>query len=240
MTDRAPVYAERVSPLSSTEKRELLASVPIFAGLGTRELDALVPATRSVRFAAREEVFHKGDQGTQLFVVIRGRLKAFTTSEEGDDVVFSLMGPAVLAEGRRTATVTAIDACELLALDRRDFLAFLRKSPDVSIELLGLLANRLRNVSELVEDTQFLNLPLRLAKKLSACARLYGEPHEAGVRINLRLSQEEWGDLVGSTRESVNKQRRAWSEEGLIRLEGGYVLLRQPAELERIARLTIV
>jgi CRP-like cAMP-binding protein len=245
---------------SSDEKRKLLASVPLFAGLGPRELDALVPAARSVRFAAREEVFHKGDAGAQLFVVIRGRLKAFTTSQEGDDVVFSLMGPgevfgevAVLGECRRTATVKAIDACDLLALDRRDFLAFLRKSPDASIVLLGVLANRLRNVSELVEDTQFLNLPLRLAKKFTqflnlplrlakkftACARMYGEPHDGGVRINLRLSQEEWGDLVGATRESVNKQMRAWSEGGVIRVEGGCVLLLRPEEIERIARLTI-
>ncbi len=240
------MYPSRVKSPSSDEKRRLLGSVPLFAGLGPRELDALLPAARPVRFAAREEVFHKGDPGAQLFVVVSGRLKALTTSQEGDDVVFSLMGPgevfgevAVLGECRRTATVRAIDACELLALDRRDFLAFLRKSPDVAIGLLGLLANRLRNVSELVEDTQFLNLPLRLAKKFTACARTYGEPDDGGVRINLRLSQEEWGDLVGATRESVNKQMRAWSEEGLIRVDGGYVLLLRPEELERIARLTI-
>ena len=236
-----------MKPLSSDEKRELLGAVPLFAGLGPRELDALVPSARAVHFAAREEVFHKGDPGAQLFVVVHGRLKAFTTSEEGDDVVFSLMGPgevfgevAVLGECRRTATVRAIDACDLLALDRRDFMAFLRKSPEVSIKLLGLMAERLRNVSELVEDTQFLNLPLRLAKKFSACARVYGEPQDGGVRINLKLSQEEWGDLVGATRESVNKQMRAWAEEGLIRMDAGYVLLLRPQELERIARLTIV
>jgi CRP-like cAMP-binding protein len=157
-------------------------------------------------------------------------------------VVFSILGPgevfgevALLGGTPRTATVTAIDPCELLIIDRRDFLSFLRGHPDVAINLLEVLAQRMKRVSEFVEDTLFLNLPLRLAKKLASLSRAYGQPHEQGLRLDLKLSQEEWGDLVGTTRESVNKQLRAWTEEGLITIDHGYIVIHDRSELEKLA-----
>ena len=173
-------------------------------------------------------------------------LKALTTSDEGDDVVFSILGEgevfgevALLGRPQRTATVTAITACELLVIDRRDFLQFLRTHPEAAIELLAVLAERLKRVSELVEDTLFLNLPVRLAKKLVHLARSYGERVDDGIKIDLKLSQEEWGDLVGATRESINKLLREWNETGLITLEHGYVVIHRPRELERLAGVVI-
>jgi CRP-like cAMP-binding protein len=231
-----------VAGLSTDQKRQLLTNVPLFQGLGLKELDALIPVTRTVSLAKREELFHKGDQGTQVYVVIRGKLKVLTTSADGDDVVFSILGPgevfgeiALLGGTPRTATVTAIDPCELLIIDRRDFLSFLRGHPDVAINLLEVLAQRMKRVSEFIEDTLFLNLPLRLAKKLLSLSKAYGQPHAQGLRLDLKLSQEEWGDLVGTTRESVNKQLRAWTEEGVISIDHGYIVIHHKHELEKLA-----
>ncbi len=240
------MYAVRVPTLSREEKRRLIGSVTLFAGLSDKDLDALIAVARNTRLAARERLFHKGDEGTQVYVVIRGRLKALTTSDEGDDVVFSILGEgevfgeiALLGRPQRTATVTAITPCDLLVIDRRDFLQYLRSHPEASIELLAVLAERLKRVSELVEDTLFLNLPVRLAKKLVHLARSYGERLDDGVKIDLKLSQEEWGDLVGASRESINKQLREWIETGLITLEQGYVVIHRPRELERLAGVVI-
>jgi CRP-like cAMP-binding protein len=91
----------------------------------------------------------------------------------------------------------------------------------------------------MVEDTLFLNLPVRLAKKLLTFADSDGEKTPEGVRIQLRLSQEEWGDLVGATRESINKQMRAWADEGLISLEHGYVTIRCRERMEALASCVI-
>jgi CRP/FNR family cyclic AMP-dependent transcriptional regulator len=147
---------------------------------------------------------------------------------------------ALLSESPRSATVRAIERCELLVLDRRDFLAFLKRSPDVAVRMLTVLVERLVRVSEFVEDVQFLNLPVRLAKKLMLFADRYGRDGEDGVvKIELKLSQEEWGDLVGTTRESINKQMRAWGDEGLIRIDAGYVTLLQPEAIERLAYATL-
>lgn len=233
--------------LTQADRLSLLSKVPIFAGLGSKDLAALVAVARTLKLESRQQLFHKGDKGIQVYVVISGKLKALTTSDAGDDVVFSILGPnevfgeiALLGGSDRTATVTAIDACELLVIDRRDFLNVLRTHPDVAIELLSVLAKRVTRVSELVEDTLFLNLPLRLAKKFVTFAGSYGEEVPEGIRINLKLSQEEWGDLVGVTRESINKQLRTWGEEGLIRIERGYVVILQVEPLERLAGLVVI
>lgn len=228
--------------IAGGQKRELLARLPLLAGLAPREIEALAAVTRSQGVAARAEIFHKGDAGTQVYAVVAGTLKVVTTSEEGDDVVLNLLGPgavigevAVLCNAPRSASVVALTDCELLAIERRDLLAFLRSHPDASLALMSVLADRLRKLSELVEDTLFLNLPVRLAKKLVALGRSHGQQTPEGLRIDLKLSQGEWGDLVGATRESINKQLRAWSDAGLVRLDQGYLVIRRPERLAALA-----
>jgi CRP/FNR family cyclic AMP-dependent transcriptional regulator len=227
--------------LAPARKRELLARVPLFAGLASRELEALAALTRSLALAPREELFHKGDPGTHVYALAEGTLKIVTTSESGDDVVFNVVGPgeligeiAALCQAERTATVVALSACELLAIDRRDLFAFLRAHPEASLELMVVLARRVRSLSELVEDTLFLNLPVRLAKKLVAYAASHGERVPGGFRIGIKLSQEEWGDLVGATRESINKLMRAWTDQGTIRVDRGFVVILRMEALEEL------
>jgi CRP-like cAMP-binding protein len=224
------------------EKRRLLAESSLFQDLAPRELDGVAAVTRTKELAKREELFHKGDEGSEIYVVASGKLKALTTSLDGDDVVFSIMGVgdvfgeiALFAGTVRTATVAAIEPCRLLAIGRRDLVSFLKAHPEASIRLLNVLALRMKRVSELVEDTLFLNLPLRLAKKLLALASVYGEKTRSGVRVDLKLSQEEWGDLVGATRESINKQVREWTEGGIISVDRGYIVIHRADELEHLS-----
>ncbi|MEN8181800.1 MAG: Crp/Fnr family transcriptional regulator [Myxococcota bacterium] len=230
MTDRA-------------DRQRLLAKVPMFGKLDGQELDGLLQAARNRHVSAGQELFHKGDSGSQVFVILSGRLKVMTTSSDGDDIVFGLMDPGevfgelglLLEEGTRTATIAAVDDCELLALDRRDFLPFLRSHPDAAIKLLEALAERLRRISEFVEDTLFLNLPSRLAKKLVALSQSYGREATGGVRIDLYVSQAELGDMVGTTRESINKLVRRWAREGLLSMEQGYITIHRPREIQALA-----
>ena len=227
--------------IAAQRKRELLAGLPLFAGLAPREIEALAAVTRNQTVPARAELFHKGDAGTQVYAVVEGTLKVVASSEEGAEIVLNLLGPgavigevAVLCDAPRSASVVALTACELLAIERRDLFAFLRSHPDASLALMSVLAERLRHLSGLVEDTLFLNLPVRLATKLVELAESHGQRTPEGLRIELKLSQEEWGDLVGATRESINKQLRAWGDAGLVRLDRGYLVIRR---LERLAAL---
>ena len=114
-------------------------------------------------------------------------------------------------------------------------MSYVKSEPDVAVKLLSVLAMRLKRVSELVEDTLFLNLPVRLAKKLLSLGRIYGKSTPDGFHINLKLSQEEWGDLVGATRESINKQMRQWADAKIVQMDKGYVVILNSVDLEKLA-----
>jgi CRP-like cAMP-binding protein len=228
------------------DRRKLLANVSIFSSLDEKALDALVHATSTRRLDAGEVLFRKGDHGRQLYGVLSGRLKVSAAGADGKEIVFNVCDPgevigeiALLDSNPRSATIVALEASELLVLDRRDFLPFLERHPRVAIELAELLAARLRRLSELAEDSVLLALRARLAKKLVALAQRYGQPTKGGVEIDLPLSQQEIGDMVGTSRESINKQLRAWTLDGLLSSQRGRITLRDPAALEALARLAI-
>jgi len=245
---QAPRYElVHTGSVQNQERKRLLASVPLFVSLDDRALDALVAATTTRRLAPREALFHKGDPGEQLYVVISGRLKAKAEAADGKEVIFSLMGPpevigeiALLDSEPRSATVEAIETSELLALHRRDFLPVLERYPKVATRLAGILARRLRRLSDLTEDSAFLTLPSRLAKKLLSLADSDGVATPEGTRIRLRLPQSELGELVGTSRESVNKLLRAWVQQGIVGVDRGFITLRRRRSLEALAELWTV
>jgi CRP-like cAMP-binding protein len=229
------------------EKRKVLANVSIFSDLDERALDLLLSVTSTRRIKARETLFHKGDPGHQLYGVISGRLKISAAGADAKEVVFGFADPgevlgeiALLDQNPRSASATAIEECELLTLDRRDFLPFLERHPTVAIHLAEVLAARLRRLSELTEDAMFLTLPSRLAKKLVSLAQAYGRETAEGMRIDVHLHQQELGDMVGTSRESINKQLRAWVGEGLVTVERGYITITDRDALEELAHFAIV
>jgi len=237
--------------LGVKEKCRVLAKVPLFAGLSETDIEAIAKVSTTRSLKAREELFHKGEEGSQIYVVASGTLKVITTSDEGNDLMFCLVETgdvigevSLLTDRCRTASVRCLEPSELIVIDRREFRALLTTRPEVGIELLTVLATRLARVSEFIEDIQFLNLPVRLAKKIVDLANQHGKLSrgETGdeMLINLKLSQEEWGDLVGTTRESVNKQFRAWRDEGMIRFEGGRLTITDLDKMEKLANCVVL
>jgi CRP-like cAMP-binding protein len=223
-----------------------LERVTLFESLDPEDRARLLAVSTIRRVPARRRLFKKGDPGRELFVVLRGRAKAAAVARAGRGAVFDFFEPgevvgeiALLDGGPRTATVTTVSTCDFLVLGRDEFLALLEREPRVAIRLLAACATRLRHTSELVEDVVFLGLPARLAKKLLSLAQEYGIETGAGVRISLKLSQREIGELVGATRESVNRQIGHWEAEGVVRFEGGYVTLLRPQALASLASLVV-
>jgi len=229
------------------QRRQLLAQQELFSKLTEQQLDNLAEASRLLSLPARATLCHKGDRGSQVYLIVSGRLKAGTHSPQGDEVVFSIMGSGEVAgeislfcEGhRRTATIVALEESQVVVLDRRDFIPFLRAHPDAAIQLLEVFARRIERLSELVEDNHFLSLPARLAKKLLSLARSYGvDADGGGVRIDLNLSQGDLSDLVAASRESINKQIRTWSEQGIVEMQRGSITLRDREALEALVDLS--
>lgn len=240
-----------MSALTLSQKCVLLARASLFSSLAEKDIESIASLATTRALRAREELFHKGDEGSEIYIVASGKLKVITTSRDGDDLMFCVLDEGevigevgLLGERKRSATVVAVTNCELIVIDRRNFRVLLCSRPEVAFELLTVLARRLARVSEFVEDTHFLNLPVRLAKKIRDFANTHGKKRiEGGVEtllIDVKLSQEEWGDLVGTTRESVNKQFRAWVADEIISLEKGRVVICKQDEIERLADCVVI
>jgi CRP/FNR family cyclic AMP-dependent transcriptional regulator len=214
------------------DKRALLANHPLFGQLVPEELERLVAYMRLVRHPARTVLFRKGDPGTHMVVVVRGRIKVCTHSEDGKELVLNLINPgevvgeiALLDGSDRTADAVTLTDSDLLILERRDFIPFLQRHPDSCMRLFAVLCERLRKTSELLEEALFLEGSSRLAKRLVHLAEIFGKPVPGGVKIDISLSQQQLGNMVGMSRESMNKQLKQWRRDGLIRTEDGHYVL---------------
>jgi CRP/FNR family transcriptional regulator/CRP/FNR family cyclic AMP-dependent transcriptional regulator len=219
----------------------LLAKSQLFGELSDQDRQRIVESCSRRRYSARQVVFNQGDPGREMFIVVSGQLKVSVTSLEGKELSFfifhesDIFGELALLDGeRRSATVTAIGACELLVLHHDNFKRLLREHQVIGLKLLSVLAGRVRATTSLYENSVFIEIPGRLASKLLELAQEHGVEEEGGIQIGLKLSQYELGTLINATRESVNKQLKSWESQGIIELRRGKIFLADPQVLEAL------
>lgn len=217
----------------------LIDSCQLFSMLEAHELNVLLATANRQAIKARKALCERGEQGNELFIVIEGKLKVRTTSEDGKEVILGyieageVVGEMALLDGQpRSADLVAVQDTDLLAIEQRAFLSFLESHPKVGLGIMQALTQRLRKAGILLEDARFLDLKSRLAKTLYRLAQEHGRTVAGGgIRIDLKISQEELGSLVGATRENVNKLVRAWVDEGVLETSQSTVIVRQPEAL---------
>jgi CRP-like cAMP-binding protein len=221
----------------------VLATAPLFAGLDveTAELLGSAMTTRSVERS--HVVFNEGDTGDRLFIVLDGKIKISRSAADGRENLLAVLGPgemfgelSLFDPGPRTATATAITDSALASLDHDDLRPLLLAQPTVAVQLLAALAQRLRRTNEAMADLVFSDVPGRVATALLDLAERFGDPEAEGVRVRHDLTQEELAQLVGASRETVNKALSEFANRGWLRLEGRSVLLLDPERLARRAR----
>ena len=216
----------------------------LFATFEEEDLDHLTKVGASRVFKAREVLFHEGDQGGSMYVVLSGRVKVSAYSSDGREVVLNFAGPGeVLGEitlldgGPRTASAAAIEPTRTFHLARNDVLPILQRNPAAAIHIISVLCERLRSTNRMVEDTIFLAAAPRLARAILRLVELHGHVDGPTWRLDMKLPQSTLGAHVGLMRESVNRQMRAWQESGVLRSdEDGLVILRRHV-LEEVAEL---
>jgi CRP/FNR family transcriptional regulator, cyclic AMP receptor protein len=224
------------------EKRQIFERHLLFGKLSASEIDSLISYSRLERYPSGREIFAKGSPGQSLVAVLRGSIKISSLSNEGKEIVFNIINAgeifgeiAVLDGEERSADATAMTDCELLVLNRRDFLHLLENRADLCMIMLRILCQRLRQTSEQVEDVMFRHLESRLAKRLlhlAESAGLHGPQQSASVELH--VSQRELGNMAGGSRESVNKILQSWHRQGLIDLGKASVLIRDIEALRRL------
>lgn len=227
--------------LDRDAKRAALLSSALFEAMKPDELDEVLRLSSERRVPRGTTLCQKGDPGSSMMAVLVGRVRVSSVSAEGKEITLNVINPGevfgeiALLDGKpRSADCSAIEETTLLVLERRHFLPFLRRNEDLYLRLLAVLCEKLRRTSMALEDLALFDLPARLARVLLKLASDYGRQCGTGVRIDMKMSQRDLSNRVASSRESVNKQLRVWRDDGVVDLDGGYLILLRPEELRAL------
>jgi len=225
----------------AVDVKAILSQHFLLKQLSDADLGRLAQLATTRSYKTNEVVFLKGDPGTSMMAVLSGRIRICSYSPDGREIVLNVINPgevfgeiALIDGGERTADAFAMDPSQLLVLSRREFLPFLEHSPEVCIRLLEVMCQRLRATSAQVEDFFFLDLRSRLAKRLLQLIEQHGEKTAEGMHIGVRISQHLLASMIGTSREAVNKQLRAWEGAGIIDVKRGSITILKKDKLEQI------
>ena len=222
---------------------EVLKKAPLFAGLEDEAATALSDAMGKLHLNKGDILFHEGDSEDRLYIVVSGKIKLGRTGSAGRENLLAVLGPgqmfgelSVFDPGPRSTTATAVTACELRTLEHDELIPWLTDRPEVAQGLLSQLAARLRRANDVVADLVFSDVPGRVAKQLLELAQRFGDKRDDGMHVHHDLTQEELAQLVGASRETVNKALADFAARGWIRLEPRSVTILDVERVERRAR----
>ncbi len=222
---------------------EVLLQAPLFQGLEGEAASALAAAMSTITLNKGAVLFREGDSGDQLYVVVAGKIKLSRSGSAGRENLLAVLGPgqmfgelSLFDPGPRSSTAIAVTRCEIRSLDQDELLRWLDGRPEVARGLLAQLAGRLRRTNDVVADLVFSDVPGRVAKALLDLASRFGETSDDGVHVHHDLTQDELAQLVGASRETVNKALADFASRGWIRLEPRSVTLLDVERVERRAR----
>ncbi|MGH6636918.1 MAG: Crp/Fnr family transcriptional regulator [Gammaproteobacteria bacterium] len=224
------------------DRRTVLAHHFLFSQLMPAELDRILALAHERHFSKGQIIFQKGAKDSSMMAVLQGQVKISICSADGKEIILttvdegSVFGEIALIDGKeRSADATAQGDCRLLVIRRSDFIPVLKQHPEVAIQLLVMLCQKVRDTSDVVETVGLLHTPSRLARLLLKMAKSAGAESPEGLRVDVK-SQREIGNLIGATREWVNHILRAWQEAGLIKMEQNHITILKQDELEDIVR----
>ena len=221
-------------------EESVVRKAPLFSALDDAASATLRESMTPVKVAKGNTLFKEGDAGDRLYVVVEGKLKLGTTSTDGRENLLSILGPgemfgelSLFDPGPRTATATAVTDARLLSLSNDKVIGWVTQHPKVSLQLLGRLAQRLRRSNEVLADLVFSDVPGRVAKALIDLGERFGKQTPEGLYVHHDLTQEELAQLVGASRETVNKALADFAGRGWLKLDGRAVLI---TDFERLSK----
>ena len=219
---------------------DALMHAPLFIALDAEAAAALRASMVEQRIAKGDALFVEGEPGDRMYVIIDGKIKLGHASTDGRESLLAVVGPGEMCgelslfdPGPRTATATALTDAIVVSLGHEALRPWLTGRPEVAEALLAALAQRLRRTNEAMADLVFSDVPGRVAKALMELGEKFGEITPDGLLVTHDMTQEELAQLVGASRETVNKALADFAQRGWIRLESRQVLI---TDIERLGR----
>jgi len=222
---------------------DVLKETPLFEALSEEDASALRAGIINVHLDRAERLFSEGDAGDKLYIILEGKIKLTKAAPDGRENLLSVHGPgemfgelSLFDPIPRTSSATAVTSARLAGLAHDDLRTWLSSRPEVAMHLLQALAQRLRRINEVKADLVFTDVPGRVAKALLDLADRFGVMTPEGVQVNHDLTQEELAQLVGASRETVNKALADFTARGWIQLAAKSVLVTDTDRLRKRAR----
>jgi CRP-like cAMP-binding protein len=225
---------------------EALRGVALFRGLPDAELGGLAAHVIHRRYKRDQFIFAQGERADGLYIVAQGYVGITRQEADGAELLLTLAGPgeyfgelALFDGAPRSAGATAMEECRLLVLPRDAFRVFLEAHPAALWSCLEVIVGLLRRLTAVADDIALLDLRGRLARCLLrlAAQSTIAVAGEESARPGgaMRVTQQHLANMLGATRERVNKQLQALGAEGIIALERGQVHILDRARLEEVA-----
>ena len=227
--------------IDQAEKETILSRSFIFEALDPPIRRELAGLAQTRRFKAGEPIFDTGGPGHNMMAVAEGTVRISLITPTAREVVLAELNKgevfgeiALLDGGERSADAWALTNCVLITLERRSFLPVLMRDPTLAVRLIELLCTRIRRSDERMIEFSFLDLPSRLAKAvLRACENESGRG--MAPKAKLTLSQTELANMIGSSRENVNRCLRKWQASKVVDLKEGWLIILDRDGLEALA-----
>ena len=222
---------------------EALGQAGLFQGVEPEAREALYSALTYGDFGRGETVFTEGEQGDTVYIILSGKVKVGRRAADGRENMLSVMGPSdmfgelsLFDPGPRTATATVLTDARLASLAHSSLKPWISDRPEIAEQLLRVLARRLRRTNDALAVLIFTDVPGRVAKALLGLAERFGTQEADGMRVHHDLTQEELAQLVGASRETVNKALADFSARRWLRVDSRAVTILDADRLARRAR----
>ena len=222
---------------------DVLAKAGLFQGIAEEAAEAVAASLAYADYGRGETVFAEGEQGDTLYIVLDGKVKIGRRATDGRENMLSVMGPSdmfgelsLFDPGPRTATATVVTDARLASLAHSSLRPWITDRPEIAEQLLRVLARRLRRTNDALADLIFTDVPGRVAKQLLALSERFGSTEPEGLRVHHDLTQEELAQLVGASRETVNKALADFASRGWVRVDSRALTILDAERLARRAR----
>ncbi|NUN08897.1 MAG: Crp/Fnr family transcriptional regulator [Ignavibacteriaceae bacterium] len=209
------------------EKDNFLKYVPIFADLDDETLDKIGRLGKYKSFEKDSAILMEHETGSALFVIVKGKVKVFRVSDDGREVILSILadsdffGEMAILDGlTRSASVSAIEDSELFIIQRSDFLDLLYNHPEVSISLMQELTKRLRAADMKIKSLSLKDAEGKVATVILQLADDIGKIRQGVVEIEKLPFQHDLANMAGTSRETISRTLHSFAKKGLIELDG--------------------
>lgn len=231
--------------VASSSVLDLLRNTSAFSGVDEDVIEQIALRAKQKTFVREQVIFEIGSSSDGLYVISEGRVGITSLFADGKEIILNILEKndvfgevGAIDDLPRTASAIAMEATDVFHLDGETFRRFIHDYPVLCHGLMAVLCSRIRWTSNLIEDAVFRDTRTRLARRLLMLADLYGTETENGVRINIKMSQENLGRMLGVTRESVSKEAVFLKYRQAVSFNYGVITIHDRSYLEELATLS--